>query len=177
MDVGLFDFPLPDHLIALRPAEPRDSARLLVVKPSAGPRLSDAVVHDLPELLSPGDMLVLNDTRVIPARLHGVRLRDGAGARVEIMLHKRDGQDLWSAFARPAKKLAIGDIVRFATNEVDTACAAVQLDAKVTGKGEAGEVRLRFDLAGPYLDEAIMRLGELPLPPYIAGKRPPRPAV
>jgi S-adenosylmethionine:tRNA ribosyltransferase-isomerase len=171
MDVGLFDFHLPDSLIALRPAEPRDSARLLVVRPGGDPTVADGAVRDLPDLLDHGDVLVLNDTRVIPARLHGVRLKGEGGARVEIMLHKRDGQDAWAAFARPAKKLAVGDRVRFGALGASPACQATRLDAEVTAKGDAGEVTLRFELSGPFLDEAIARLGELPLPPYIAGKR------
>ena len=107
MRVDLFDFELPEDRIALRPAEPRDAARLLVVRPGAA--LEDRTVRELPDLLRPGDALVLNDTKVIPSRLYGVRVRDDAAARVEIMLHKREGVDRWRAFARPAKKLQPGD--------------------------------------------------------------------
>lgn len=171
MDVALFDFDLPEDSIALRPAEPRDSARLLLVRPGAAAPLADHVVRDLPDLLSPGDLLVLNDTRVIPSRLHGLRLKGEGGARVEIMLHKRESADLWRAFARPAKKLAPGDRVRFGHDAEAVACEAVRPDAEIVERGEGGEVLLRFGLQGPYLDEAIARLGELPLPPYIAGKR------
>lgn len=171
MDVALFDFDLPEDRIALRPAEPRDSARLLLVRPGAAAPLADHAVRDLPDLLSPGDLLVLNDTRVIPSRLHGLRLRGEGGARVEIMLHKRESADLWRAFARPAKKLAPGSLVRFGHDAEGVACEAVRLDAEVIERTEGGEVLLRFSLHGPYLDEAVARLGELPLPPYIAGKR------
>jgi S-adenosylmethionine:tRNA ribosyltransferase-isomerase len=169
MRVDLFDFELPEQNIALRPAEPRDSARMLVVRPENG--FEDGRVSDLPDLLQPGDVLVLNDTKVIPSRLYGVRVREENAARVEIMLHKRDGADRWRAFARPAKKLQVGDRIRFGEASESTACELVRLDAEVVGKGEGGEVELRFSFSGPFLDEAIVRLGELPLPPYIAGKR------
>ncbi len=169
MRVDLFDFHLPDDRIALRPASPRDAARLLVVRP--GEALEDRVVRDLPDILAPGDVLVLNDTKVIPARLHGLRVRGEAVARVEIMLHKREGADRWRAFARPAKKLQAGDRVRFGEAAEGAACELARLDAEVEARGEAGEVGLRFALQGPYLDEAIARLGELPLPPYIQSQR------
>ena len=174
MDVGLFDFDLPEERIALRPAVPRDAARMLHVDPEG--RLADLGVSDLSRLLRPGDALVLNDTRVIPSRLYGRRWRGGTSARVEIMLHKRDGDDRWQAFARPAKKLAVGERIVFDAPGADNACELMRLDAEVEGKGEGGEVRLRFSLTGAYLDAAIVRLGELPLPPYIAGKRPTDPA-
>ena len=170
MRVDLFDFDLPEASIALRPAEPRGSARLLVVDPATG--LADRRVADLPGLLRPGDALVFNDTRVIPARLHGTRLRPGApGQRMEAMLHLREAPDRWRAFARPAKRLAVGDRVRFGAG-TDAACDLAELDATVAAKGEGGEIVLHFDLAGPHLDERIAALGILPLPPYIAGKRP-----
>lgn len=169
MRVDLFDFDLPEDRIALRPAEPRDAARMLVVRPGAG--FTDDSVRDLPELLNPGDVLVLNDTRVIPSRLHGLRVRGENAARVEVMLHKREGADRWRAFARPAKKLAVGDRIRFGEESESTACELVRLDAEVEARGEGGEVSLRFSLTGPYLDEAVARFGELPLPPYIAGRR------
>ncbi|MCX7325329.1 MAG: tRNA preQ1(34) S-adenosylmethionine ribosyltransferase-isomerase QueA [Hyphomicrobiales bacterium] len=171
MDIAPFDFDLPEERIALRPAEPRDSARMLVVRPDQASPFTDRRVSDLADLLAPGDVLVLNDTRVIPSRLYGLRLKGETAARVEIMLHKRLGADAWLAFGRPAKKLAVGDVVRFGHNAAGAACQAVRLDARVVGKGEGGEVELAFELAGPHLDEAVMRLGELPLPPYIAGKR------
>jgi len=171
MDVGLFDFDLPEERIALRPVSPRDAARLLVVRPGASEPLEDRNVRDLVALLQPGDALVLNDTRVIPSRLWGRRYRGEASARIEIMLHKREGDDRWRAFARPAKKLAIGEAIVFDSAVADNACELARLQAEVEEKGEGGEIALRFSLTGPYLDEAIARLGELPLPPYIAGKR------
>jgi S-adenosylmethionine:tRNA ribosyltransferase-isomerase len=109
---------------------------------------------------------------VIPSRLYGLRVREDTAARVEIMLHKREGADRWRAFARPAKKLNPGDRIRFGEASESTACELVRLDAEVAEKGEGGEVLLGFSMTGAYLDEAIARLGELPLPPYIAGKRP-----
>ena len=169
MDVSLFDFDLPEELIALRPAVPRDAARLLVVRPGGSPELEDRVVSDLPDLLRAGDAMVVNATRVIPARLRGRRLRGEASAKVEIMLHQRLDGARWKAFARPAKKLAAGDRVEI--GEGGGACLLGRLDATVEARGGEGEVMLRFDLAGPDLDAAIAAAGELPLPPYIAGKR------
>jgi S-adenosylmethionine:tRNA ribosyltransferase-isomerase len=170
MRVDLFDFELPEANIALRPVEPRDAARMLVVRPLTP--FEDGIVRDLPDLLRPDDVLVLNDTKVIPSRLYGVRVREETAARVEIMLHKREGVDRWRAFARPAKKLQVGDRIRFGDSSESSACELVRLDAEVEEKGEGGDVGLRFSFSGPFLDEAIARLGELPLPPYIAGKRP-----
>jgi S-adenosylmethionine:tRNA ribosyltransferase-isomerase len=170
MRVDLFDFDLPEDRVALRPAEPRDAARLLVVR--HGQELDDRTVRDLPDLLRPGDVLVLNDTKVIPSRLYGLRARGEAVARVEIMLHKREGAERWRAFARPAKKLAAGDRIRFGEDSESMACLLASLDAEVEAKGEGGEVLLRFAFAGPALDEAVARLGEMPLPPYIEGRRP-----
>jgi S-adenosylmethionine:tRNA ribosyltransferase-isomerase len=168
MRVDLFDFELPENRIALRPARPRDSARLLVVEP--GKPFRDFVVRDLPALLRPGDALVLNDTKVIPAELHGERTRDGGSARVSVTLNRRTGEDRWEALARPAKRLATGDRIRFGAVN-DNACLIAGLDATVAEKGEAGEVTLAFDLSGPLLDEAIMAVGHVPLPPYIAARR------
>jgi S-adenosylmethionine:tRNA ribosyltransferase-isomerase len=168
MDVAAFDFHLPERLIALRPAVPRDAARLLCVSAAGG--LSHRHVHALPDLLRPGDVLVTNNTRVIPSRLRGVRVRGEASARIEIMLHLRSNADEWVAFARPAKKLNPGETIQFGS-AADRACALSGFAAKVIAKGEGGEVTLRFALSGPALDEAIASHGELPLPPYIAGKR------
>ena len=153
-----FDFHLPDDRIALRPASPRDSARLLLVTP--GEPLADLHVHDLPAQLRAGDVLVVNDTRVIPARLKGVRTRGDSRIAVQATLHRQTGINLWTAFMRPGKKLAVGDRVAFGT-----------LDASVTGKGEGGEVTLAFDVSGPDLTVAIAANGMMPLPPYIAAKR------
>jgi S-adenosylmethionine:tRNA ribosyltransferase-isomerase len=166
--VDLFDFDLPDERIALRPARPRDAARLLVVKPR-GP-FGDRHVGDLPGLLRAGDMLVLNNTKVIPAELRGERVRDGAAAGIGATLIKRIDPSRWQALVRGAKKLGPGDRVRFGAPN-DAACLIAGLDATVEAKGEAGEVTLAFDLAGPPLDEAIAAIGHMPLPPYIAGKR------
>src|SRR5882672_8219544 len=130
MRVDLFDFDLPPALIADRPVVPRDSARLLEVADT--PR--DHIVRDLPALLRPGDLLVFNDTRVIPARLFG---RRGA-AGVEVTLHKGVAADRWRAFARPARKLKPGDAIAFEGG----------LSATVAGKGEGGEVELVFDRGG-----------------------------
>ncbi|MBW3559494.1 MAG: tRNA preQ1(34) S-adenosylmethionine ribosyltransferase-isomerase QueA, partial [Proteobacteria bacterium] len=168
MRLSDFDFDLPEERIALRPAQPRDAAKLLVVRPQA--RLEDRIVRDLPDLLSPGDVLVFNDTRVIPARLTGIRDRDGLTVPVEATLHRREAPDRWTAFMRPGKRLQPGDRVRFGATS-DGACEAAALDATVVGKGEGGEVALAFDLAGPMLDEAVSRHGAMPLPPYIAAKR------
>ena len=167
MRVDLFDFELPQERIALRPAEPRDAARLLVVRPGEG--LEDRGVRDLPSLLAPGDALVFNDTRVIPAQLTGLRRRDGGLAQVDVTLHMRVAPDRWKAFARPAKRLAEGDRIQFGHG--GNACLLGSLDATVAERGEAGEVTLAFDLAGPALDEALRAVGHVPLPPYIASKR------
>lgn len=168
MRVDLFDFELPQDRIALRPAEPRDSARLLVVPPS-GP-FDDRIIRDLPTFLRKGDVLVVNDTRVIHARLSGKRLRGELSAGVEATLIERLDASRWRALMRPAKKLHIGDLIRFG-HETDDACLAGALDAHVDARGEEGEITLRFDLSGPALDDAIEAAGEMPLPPYIAGKR------
>jgi S-adenosylmethionine:tRNA ribosyltransferase-isomerase len=171
MRVDLFDFELPDDHIALRPAEPRESARLLVVEPSASQTLSDFQVRDLPSFLKAGDVVVFNDTRVIPAQLEGVRHREDAPAlHVSATLHMRAGPDRWKAFAKPGKRIKIGDRIRFGHDE--NVCMLGALEATVEEKGEGGEIDLRFDLSGPALDEAIAAVGHIPLPPYIAAKRP-----
>jgi S-adenosylmethionine:tRNA ribosyltransferase-isomerase len=171
MRVDLFDFDLPDDNIALRPANPRDTARLLIVDPHRDPVLEDHIVRDLPSFLKPGDALVFNDTKVIPAQLEGVRTRDGApDLSVSATLHMRVAPDAWKAFARPGKRLKIGDRIRFGHS--GETCALGTLDAVLEEKGEGGEVTLHFDLSGPALDEAIMAVGHIPLPPYIAAKRP-----
>ncbi|MBS0295676.1 MAG: tRNA preQ1(34) S-adenosylmethionine ribosyltransferase-isomerase QueA [Proteobacteria bacterium] len=169
MRLSDFDFDLPEENIALRPAEPRDAARLLLVKSGEG--LSDLQVSDLPGLLQPGDALVFNDTKVIPARLDGVRLREETIVRVEATLHKRLAPDRWSAFMRPGKRLQPGDRVVFGA-ENETACALGRVEAVIEDKGEGGEVTLKFEFSGSALDQAIAAHGRMPLPPYIASKRP-----
>jgi len=150
MKVDDFDFDLPRDFIAERPAQPRDSARMLHL--GAGP-LADLGVRDLPGLLRAGDVMVFNDTSVIPARLVGKRGEAG----IEVTLHQRTLPDTWKVFARPAKKLRPGDCVHFASD----------LSAQVVEKGEAGEVTLRFNQTGEALLAAIERHGRMPLPPYI----------
>lgn len=167
MRTDLFDFDLPDDRIALEPAEPRDGARLLVVKPSDG--LEDRHVRELPELLRPGDALVFNDTRVLRTALTGERWRDGNRARVSINLHKRVDASRWRAFVQPAKRLAMGDRIQFGHD--GRVCLLGTLDATVSDIGEAGEVELSFSMHSAYLDQAIEALGDPPLPPYIANKR------
>jgi S-adenosylmethionine:tRNA ribosyltransferase-isomerase len=149
MRVDAFDFPLPRHLIADHPMEPREAARLLVV----GQELNDRRIADLPGLLRPGDMLVFNDTKVIPARLDG---RRGA-ASVEVTLHKDLGGGMWRAFVKGAKKLKPGDRVAFGEG----------FAAEVAAKHDEGDVALRFALEGPQFHAALERFGRMPLPPYI----------
>jgi S-adenosylmethionine:tRNA ribosyltransferase-isomerase len=150
--VDLFDFELPPERIAQRPVEPRDSARLLAVKPAT---LEDHFVADLPDLLRPGDLLVFNDTRVIPARLAGTR----GAARVSITLHQALSGDSWRVFAKPAKRLHPGDRIAFAPD----------FSAEVIERGETGDVVLRFDRGGADLMAALHAHGTMPLPPYIRG--------
>jgi len=165
MRVDLFDFDLPDERIALRPANPRDAARLLVVK---GDSRTDLKVHDLPGQLKFGDVLVVNRTKVIPARLHGHRRPrpdaldpSGLGPAIELTLHKRQAPDCWISFAKPGKRLALGDTVEFSHG----------LSAHVENKGDGGAVTFRFSKGGVDLDAAFAEVGEMPLPPYIASKR------
>jgi S-adenosylmethionine:tRNA ribosyltransferase-isomerase len=161
--VDEFDYPLPRELIAARPAVPRDAARLLEV----GDQLRDLAIRDLPELLDPGDVLVTNDTRVLPARLSGRRGGDPAAARgearVEVTLLKQEAADTWSALARPARKLRPGDRIAFAPG----------FWAHVAETGPEGEVRLAFNLAGTALKAALDRFGAMPLPPYIPRRHGP----
>lgn len=159
MKVSEFDFELPPDRIALRPAFPREHAKLLQV----GDALSDHRVADLPTLLRAGDILVINDTKVIPAALSGHRTgRGGTTPKIEVLLHQRLGALLWRAFARPAKKLEIDDVVDFGA-----------LQARVEAKGEDGEVTLDFSSAGAGFEAALERGGQVPLPPYIKSKRVP----
>ncbi|WP_367714703.1 tRNA preQ1(34) S-adenosylmethionine ribosyltransferase-isomerase QueA [Nitratireductor sp. GISD-1A_MAKvit] len=166
MRVDLFDFDLPEERIALRPANPRDSARLMKVE---GKSFDDHVVRELPGILRPGDALVFNDTKVIPARLGGVRRRGEAQARIEATLHMREGPDRWRAFLKPAKRVNEGERIQFGHD--GESCFLGMLEATVAEKGDGGEALLVFDFSGPVLDEAIAAAGHMPLPPYIAGKR------
>jgi S-adenosylmethionine:tRNA ribosyltransferase-isomerase len=169
MRTDLFDFELPPENIALRPASPRDSARLLLVQ-GVGV-LRDAVISDLPKWLEPGDALVVNDTKVISAQLRGRRIGRDTEPKIEATLIKRLDGSRWQALVKPAKKLASGDRIRFG-NE-GKVCLLGHLDAEVEAKGAEGEVTLSFTFHGPALDQAIADLGSPPLPPYIAGKRAP----
>jgi S-adenosylmethionine:tRNA ribosyltransferase-isomerase len=164
MRVDAFDFDLPEDRIALRPAEPRDAARLLTVRPGEAEPLADRRIADLPALLRPGDCLVFNNTRVLPAQLHGERVgAGGATARIGITLHKRLGESAWRAFARPARRLALGDSIVFARG----------FSARVNDKGEAGEIGLEFVCEGQPFETCLAEHGIMPLPPYIASKRAP----
>ncbi len=158
MKTADFDFELPRALVAQHPAAPRDAARLLVVDTD---RLTDRLVRDLPTLLAPGDILVCNDTRVIPTRLFGTR----GEARIEVTLHRREaapaGTVRWRAFARPARRLKPGDRVDFAPD----------FHATVAAKGEGGDVTLAFDADDAGLADALARYGAMPLPPYIGRER------
>jgi S-adenosylmethionine:tRNA ribosyltransferase-isomerase len=167
----LFDFELPPERIALRPIAPRDAARLLVVRPGAVPELDDRNIRDLPDLLRSGDALVVNNTRVIPARLSGRRIGRGLEPAIEATLHQRLDGARWRAFVKPAKRLAVGDVVRF--GDEGRVCFLGQLDATVEDKAEGGEVTLAFAFHGPVLDQAVDERGTMPLPPYIASRRAP----
>lgn len=153
MRVDLFDFELPPERIALRPAVPRDTARMLVVH---GEALADRVVSDLPSLLHPGDMLVFNDTRVIPAQLEGRR----GEARIGATLHKREGPRSWRAFLRNAKRVREGDRLDFAAG-----VAAIASDRR-----DDGSLLLTFEGEDP-VEKLLERAGRMPLPPYIASRR------
>lgn len=169
MRTDLFDFDLPADNIALRPASPRDAARLLVVGTDG--TLADRIVRDLPDWLRPGDQLVVNDTKVIAAQLTGRRIGRETEPRIDATLIKRLDGSRWQALVKPAKKLQQGDIIRFG-NE-GRVCLLGNLDATVERKGDAGEITLSFAFHGPTLDQAIADLGAPPLPPYIASKRSP----
>ena len=160
MQVDDFDFDLPERLIALRPAQPRDTARLLHLP--AGADFGDCIMRELPDLLRAGDALVVNVTKVIPARLLGTRHRDGAeGAKTEITLTERLGPVDWKCFLKPAKRVKDGDIIRFG-----------DVEALVSGR-EGGEAQLSFQIAPDRMETTLAELGTMPLPPYIAGKRAP----
>ncbi|WP_227267869.1 tRNA preQ1(34) S-adenosylmethionine ribosyltransferase-isomerase QueA [Roseobacter weihaiensis] len=162
MKLSDFDFDLPEDLIATRPAVPRSSARLLVAQ---GCNITDAGVSDLPDWLAPGDRLVINDTRVIPARLTGARHRDTAQgpmqARIEVTLLEPRADGTWSALIKPLKKVRIGEEILFSDN----------LRAELTAVAD-GQGALAFNLTGDDFDRALNAAGAMPLPPYIAAKRP-----
>ena len=162
MQLSDFDFDLPDELIATRPAVPRTSARLLVAQSG---QIADSVVSDLKRWLTPGDRLVLNDTRVIPARLTGLRHRDSAQgpvqARIEVTLLEPQANGLWSALVKPLRKVKTGETVVFSDD----------LSARVDAVQD-GQAHLAFNLAGDDFDAALNAAGAMPLPPYIAAKRP-----
>lgn len=163
MKLSDFDFDLPDDLIATRPATPRSSSRLMVME---GDRISDAVFTDLTRWLRPGDRLVLNDTKVIPARLNGTRVRqtaDGSGrAKVELTLTAPQPDGSWKALAKPLRKLRAGDLIELAAGHT----------AQVIARGET-DLTLRFDCDSSALHAVLEAAGEMPLPPYIAAKRAP----
>ncbi|MBE72621.1 MAG: tRNA preQ1(34) S-adenosylmethionine ribosyltransferase-isomerase QueA [Thalassospira sp.] len=150
MKVDLFDFELPRERIAEHPANPRDAARMLDL---SGEGMQDRIVRELPDILRSGDLLISNDTRVIPARLFGKR----GDAKVEVTLHKQEGLGTWVAFAKPAKKLRIGET--FKVND--------EFEAEVLAKKDGGEVTLRFNKSGADLIAALEKYGVMPLPPYI----------
>ena len=170
MRLDLFDFELPPELIALRPARPRDSARLLVAG-NEGP-IAHHSVADAPTHFRRGDVLVFNDTRVIRARLHGVRVRQESSVVVEATLLRRLSPSRWRALAKPGKRLRVGDRIRFGQMD-ERACLMGALDAAIADKGEDGDIDIDFALSGAALDQAIEACGDMPLPPYIAGKRAP----
>ncbi len=162
MKLSAFDFDLPDRLIATRPARPRSSARLLLAEAGG---IADRIVNELPGILRPGDRLVLNDTKVIPARLSGLRHRAGeagqTSARIEVTLLEPQADGNWAALVKPLKKLRDGEVVVFSD----------VLSAEMTGRMD-GQARLKFNLAGDDFDAALAEVGAMPLPPYIAAKRP-----
>lgn len=162
MKLADFDFDLPDHLIATRPAAPRPSARLLV---AAANTITDAYVRDLPGWLRPGDRLVLNDTAVIPARLSGQRHRNSAqgpvSAKIEVTLLEPGPEGLWAALIKPLRKINPGEDIRFS----DDLSATLE-------RVEDGQAVVRFNLTGDDFDTALAKVGAMPLPPYIAARRP-----
>ena len=177
MRTDLFDFTLPEDRIALRPASPRDAARLLVVRPPhvAGVpvEFEDRTMRDLPALLRRGDALVVNDTKVFAANLHGRRLGRGEHepAIAATLIQRLDGSR-WRALVKPARRLAVGDVMRFGAE--GRVCFLEQLDATVEAKGQGGrggEVTLAFAFHGAVLDQALAERGDMPLPPYIASRR------
>lgn len=162
MKLSDFDFDLPEELVATRPIRPRSAAKLLVAE---GEAITDAQVRDLGQWLCPGDRLILNDTKVIPARLHGARIRQGGlgetAARIEVTLLEPCADGAWTAMLKPLKKIRETEVIRFSR----------ALSAELIGKGN-GQGRLRFNLTGDDFDAALAEAGAMPLPPYIAARRP-----
>ncbi|MEJ8560330.1 tRNA preQ1(34) S-adenosylmethionine ribosyltransferase-isomerase QueA [Yoonia sp. GPGPB17] len=162
MKLSEFDFDLPEQLIATRPARPRSSARLLLAQGNA---IEDRTVNELPDILQPGDRLILNDTKVIPARLFGLRHRQGeageTNARMDVTLLEPRADGSWSALIKPLKKVRDGEVIVFSDD----------LTAEVVGRAD-GQGYLAFNLTGDDFDAALNAVGAMPLPPYIAGKRP-----
>ena len=167
MLVDKFDFDLPNERIALFPARPRDSANMLIVKPNA--ELADKKVTDLLDILQPNDVLVINDTKVIPAELVAIRHRGENQSKISFNLHKKIDSSTWAAFARPAKRLKTGD--RLVFNAINNASLELEDLIATVSKVEQGQVILQFELSGAELDEAIKSFGAMPLPPYIGAKR------
>ena len=162
MKLSEFDFDLPERLIATRPARPRSSAKLLLAQ---GDTIADRIVTELPQILSPGDRLVLNDTKVIPARLSGQRYRSGeagdTSARIEVTLLEPRADGAWSALVKPLKKVRDGETIVFSDD----------LSATMMSRAD-GQAILQFSLIGDDFDAALATVGAMPLPPYIAAKRP-----
>jgi S-adenosylmethionine:tRNA ribosyltransferase-isomerase len=170
MRTDLFNFALPEERIALRPIAPRDAARLLVVHPHGQEELEDRIIRDLPMLLRRGDAVVVNDTKVLPACLHGRRI--GRGDReppITATLIKRLDGSRWQALVKPGRRLAPGDVVRFGAE--GRVCFLEQLDATVEDKSENGEITLAFAFTDAALDSALEERGDMPLPPYISSRR------
>lgn len=162
MKLSEFDFDLPERLIATRPARPRSSARLLLAQDGV---IADRIVNELPDILQPGDRLILNDTKVIPARLFGLRHRSGeagaTSAKMDVTLLEPRPDGTWSALIKPLKKVRDGEVIVFSD----------ELTAEVVGRGD-GQGYLVFNLTGDDFDAALNTVGAMPLPPYIAGRRP-----
>ena len=165
MQTDDFDFELPAERIALRPAVPRECARLLVIKRHRG-IIAETTIADLPLYLRGGDALIVNDTRVIPCALKGYSQRGEARVALNVTLHRRTRGDAWWAFAKPGRRLAVDDMLVFSSAD-----EKLTVMARLCEKGEGGEVLLEFDRAGVALDQAVAAVGDMPLPPYIASRR------
>ncbi len=170
MRTDLFDFELPEDLIALRPAPERDGGRMLVVGATGEMSCADKAVRDLPSFLHPGDAIVFNNTKVLPAALEGRRSRGDSAVKISVNLVQRLDDRSWHVFAKPGRRLAIGDVIAFARGSAATE-NDVDLAAEVLEKHDDGLVTLRFNVSGAELDAAIATAGYMPLPPYIAAKR------